>query len=45
MKLALIGGVSSTLETMKALHENGFVNVEVFGYEPKSTLNVSCFTY
>lgn len=34
MKIALIGGVSSTLTTLRALYRHGFSFVDVYGYEP-----------
>jgi methionyl-tRNA formyltransferase len=34
MKIALIGGVSSTLATLQALYRQGFSTVDVYGFEP-----------
>lgn len=41
MRVALIGGVSSTLTTLCMLNKYGFKIIDVYGYEPKSIDNVS----
>lgn len=41
MKVALIGGVSSTLTALKMLNKYGFQSVKVYGYEPLNSSNVS----
>jgi methionyl-tRNA formyltransferase len=41
MRIALIGGVSSTLTTLFMLHKHGFLFVDVYGYEPKNPKIVS----
>lgn len=43
IKVALIGGVSSTLVTLKMLHKCNYENVDVYGYEPKNSKNISCY--
>ena len=44
MKIAVIGGVSSTRVVIQKLCQHGFTSVFVFGYEPQNTLNVSGWT-
>jgi methionyl-tRNA formyltransferase len=41
MKIVLIGGVTSTLLTLFKLHQHGYDDVHVFGYEPEETTEVS----
>jgi methionyl-tRNA formyltransferase len=41
MKVALIGGVSSTLITLNILNKYGIKSVDVYGYEPINSSNVS----
>jgi methionyl-tRNA formyltransferase len=41
MKVVLIGGVTSTLVTLRRLHAHGFRDVTVFGYVPADTTSVS----
>jgi methionyl-tRNA formyltransferase len=41
MKIVLIGGVTSTLLTLQKLHEHGYDDVCVFGYEPENSGDVS----
>lgn len=43
MKIALIGGVSSTLVTLKMLYKHNYDSVDVYGYEPSDKKNVSCY--
>ncbi|CAM5217280.1 methionyl-tRNA formyltransferase [Alishewanella longhuensis] len=41
MKIALIGGVTSTLTTLDALKQHQFTNVTVYGYQPDNVSLVS----
>lgn len=41
MKIAVIGGVTSTRLLIEKLHQHGFKDVHVFGYSPEKTENVS----
>lgn len=43
IKVALIGGVSSTMVTLKMLHRHNYDYVDVYGYEPLERKNVSCY--
>lgn len=44
MKIALIGGVSSTLATLVMLKKYNFNEVDVYGYEPKNNEKVSGYS-
>lgn len=41
MKIAVIGGVTSTRLLVEKLYQHGFKDVQVFGYTPANTKNVS----
>ncbi len=41
MRIAVIGGVTSTRVLVEKLHQHGFSDVHVFGYSPEKTDNVS----